>query len=117
MTSLYIGTSRLMRAANASGPSASTGRPSLAYFAFISGSARILLISFASLSTMGFGALGERRQPGFGFLRLHLGPRENLAVFLRQPVDDGFRGSRRCKQALERIGFCVLDTDLVDRRN
>ena len=55
MTSLYIGTSRAIRTLNASGPSATTGRPSFAYFFCISGSARILPSSFASRSMIGFG--------------------------------------------------------------
>ena len=63
MIALYIGTSRLMRAANTSGPSASTGKPVFLNFSLISGSAKILTSSLASRSTIGFGVHAGAKMP------------------------------------------------------
>src|SRR5262249_40201416 len=55
MISLYIGTSRAMRARKTSGPSATTGSPAFTNFSCRSGRARIAASSLASRSTIGCG--------------------------------------------------------------
>src|SRR5262245_5960582 len=59
--------------------------------------------------------LGHHRQAGLDEFLPHVRASEDGGQLLRQPIDDGWRCSRRRVDALEGIGFRVLGAELVER--
>src|SRR2546427_421611 len=117
MISLYIGTSRAMRARKTSGPSATTGRPALMNLSRISPRLRIAVSSLTSRSMIGCGVpaaremrsgSGDSRRPvELAGICLRLGDklRHGFQVRLRRNNE----GIRRCpdhhdrNEILERV--------------